>query len=71
VTIAWSPTNVFDRSNKKGRGWSRFKELGAAGYDPFGPEGANYNLLIGGSALDPISGTPSDRSYLCEIRLAN
>jgi molybdopterin-dependent oxidoreductase iron-sulfur protein len=38
------------------------------GYDPFGPTGANYNLLIGTTALDPVSGTPSHRSYLCEIR---
>ena len=51
--------------------WQACKELGAPGYDPFGPDGANYNLLISGDALDPISGTPSDRSYLCEVRLAN
>ena len=42
--------------------------LGAPGYDPFGPPGANFNLLIGTAALDPVSGTASHRSYLCEIR---
>ncbi len=50
--------------------WQDCKELGAPGYDPFGSDGANYNRLIGGAAIDPISGTPSDRSYLCEVRLA-
>jgi anaerobic selenocysteine-containing dehydrogenase len=49
--------------------WQRCAELGAPGYDAFGPAGANYNLLIGTAALDPVSGTASHRSYLCEIRL--
>ena len=47
-------------------GWRDYP--GAPGYDPFGPEGANFNLLIGSAALDPVSGTASHRSYLCEIR---
>ena len=33
-------------------------------------DGANLNLLIGSAALDPVSGTASHRSYLCEIRRA-
>jgi anaerobic selenocysteine-containing dehydrogenase len=44
--------------------------LRAPGYDPFGSLGANLNLLIGTAALDPVSGTASLRSYLCEIRRA-
>jgi anaerobic selenocysteine-containing dehydrogenase len=48
--------------------WQSCAELGAPGYDPFGPTGANFNLLIGVDALDPVSGTASHRSYLCEIR---
>ena len=28
----------------------------------------NFNLLIGGSALDPVSGTASHRAYLCDVR---
>ena len=40
-------------------------EIGARGYDPFGPDGANFNLLIGRDVLDPVSGTPSQRAYLC------
>ncbi|HXU91824.1 MAG TPA: molybdopterin-dependent oxidoreductase [Methylomirabilota bacterium] len=47
--------------------WQSCAELGATGYDPFGPTSANYNLLIGTAVRDPISGTPSLRSYLCEI----
>jgi anaerobic selenocysteine-containing dehydrogenase len=48
--------------------WQGCAELGAPDYDPFGPTGANYNLLIGATALDPVSGTASHRSYLCEVR---
>lgn len=33
------------------------EEVGAPGYDPLGPAGANYNLLIGHDALDPVSGS--------------
>ena len=50
--------------------WQGCAELGMPGYDPFGPTGANFNLLIGTGALDPVSGTASHRSYLCEIRAA-
>jgi len=50
--------------------WQACAEIGAPGYDPFGPEGANFNLIIGPAALDPVSGTASHRSYLCEIRRA-
>jgi anaerobic selenocysteine-containing dehydrogenase len=48
--------------------WQACKELGAPGYNPFGPDGANLNLIIGGDARDPVSGTASHRAYLCEIR---
>jgi anaerobic selenocysteine-containing dehydrogenase len=48
--------------------WQACAALGAPGYDPFKPEGANLNLVISGDARDPVSGTPPHRSYLCEIR---
>ena len=48
--------------------WQACKELGAPGYDPFGPDGSNLNLVIGGDARDPISGTAPHRAYLCEVR---
>ena len=48
--------------------WQSCAELGAPGYDPFGPTSASYNLLIGTAVRDPVSGTPALRSYLCEVR---
>ncbi len=48
--------------------WQGCTALGASAYDPFGPAGANFNLIIGGATRDPISGTASHRAYLCEIR---
>lgn len=50
--------------------WQHCAELGAPGYDPFGSMGANLNLLIGTTALDPVSGTASHRSSLCQVRRA-
>jgi len=48
--------------------WQACKELGAPAYNPFEPDGANLNLVIGGDARDPISGTAPHRAYLCEVR---
>ncbi len=48
--------------------WQACAEIGAPGYDPFREGSPNYNLLIGTTAIDPVSGTASLRSYLCEIR---
>ena len=50
--------------------WQGCDELGAPGFDPFGPGSANFNRLIGTAAGDPVSGTASHGSYLCEIRPA-
>lgn len=50
--------------------WQPCPEVGAPGYDPFGPDGANFNLLIGNGAIDPVSGSVPHRAYLCEIRPA-
>ena len=50
--------------------WDSCAEVGAAGYDAFSPEGANFNLTVDATARDPVSGTPSHRANLCEIRLA-
>jgi anaerobic selenocysteine-containing dehydrogenase len=51
--------------------WQACEEIGAPGYDPFGPEGANLNLIIGDDAIDPVSGSVPHRAYLCEIRRAD
>ena len=50
--------------------WQTCAALGAPGYDPFGPDGANFNNLIGTDVLDPVSGTASHKSVLCEIQPA-
>ncbi len=36
--------------------WQASPENSAPGYDPFSPDGANRNLLIGNEAIDPVSG---------------
>jgi anaerobic selenocysteine-containing dehydrogenase len=51
--------------------WQACKDLGAPGYDPFSPDGANFNLIIGNGAIDPISGSVPHRAYLCQIRVAD
>jgi len=51
--------------------WQACPEIGAPGYDPFGPDGANFNLIIGNAAIDPISGSVPHRAYLCQIRRAD
>lgn len=42
--------------------------MGAAAFDPFGTEGANPNLILGGDAVVHTSGSVLHRAYLCEIR---
>jgi anaerobic selenocysteine-containing dehydrogenase len=48
--------------------WQACPDIGAPGYDPFSPDGANLNLIIGNGAIDPISGSVPHRAYLCQIR---
>jgi anaerobic selenocysteine-containing dehydrogenase len=50
--------------------WQAAPEIGAPGYDPFSAEGANFNLVIGNDAIDPVSGSVPHRAYVCEIRRA-
>ena len=51
--------------------WQACPDLDAPGYDPFSPDGANFNLIIGNAAIDPISGSVPHRAYVCEIRRAD
>jgi len=51
--------------------WQASPQIGAPGYDPFSPDGANFNLIIGNRAIDPISGSVPHRAYLCQVRLAD
>jgi anaerobic selenocysteine-containing dehydrogenase len=48
--------------------WQACAEIGAPGYDAFDESSANYNLLIGSDANDPVSGSVPHRAYLCEVR---
>ncbi|MGV6873605.1 molybdopterin-containing oxidoreductase family protein [Pseudochelatococcus sp. B33] len=48
--------------------WQGNKALGLRGFDPFSPDGANFNRLISDEKTDPISGGAPLRSYLCDIR---
>lgn len=50
--------------------WQGCRELGLPGYDPFGPDGANVNLLISNTAVDPISASVQHRSLMCRVRKA-
>lgn len=47
--------------------WQACPEVGASGYDPYGPEGANLNLVIGNDAVDPISGSVPHRAYVAQV----
>ena len=49
--------------------WQASPEIGAPAYDPFSSEGANFNLIIGNRAIDPVSGSVPHRAYLCQVRL--
>jgi anaerobic selenocysteine-containing dehydrogenase len=48
--------------------WQGCQELGRPGYDPFGPGGANANLLVPNEAIDPIGGSVPHRSQRCRVR---
>jgi molydopterin dinucleotide binding protein len=49
--------------------WQDCEELGVSGYDPFSRRGANFNGTVDATIRDPVSGTPSHRANLCEVRL--
>jgi anaerobic selenocysteine-containing dehydrogenase len=48
--------------------WQACHQLGLPGYDPFGPEGANANLLVSNEVIDPISGSVPHRFQRCRVR---
>jgi anaerobic selenocysteine-containing dehydrogenase len=49
--------------------WQGCDELGVGETDPFSPNGTNFNLTVDATVRDPVSGTPSHRSNLCEVQL--
>ena len=50
--------------------WQGCPDLGLPGYDPFGRDGANVNLVIDNDVIDPITGSVPHRSYPCRIMAA-
>lgn len=50
--------------------WQGCDQLGVGDSDPFHPNGTNFNLTIDAAVRDPVSGTRSHRSNLCEVQLA-
>jgi anaerobic selenocysteine-containing dehydrogenase len=48
--------------------WQGCEELGIGDSDPFDQNGTNFNLTVDPAIRDPVSGTPSHRSNLCEVQ---
>ena len=48
--------------------WQGCDELGVGGSNPFNANGTNFNLTVDASVRDPVSGTQSHRSNLCEVQ---
>jgi hypothetical protein len=47
--------------------WQACQELKLTGHDPFSHNGANANLLIANSDVDPISASVAHRSQSCRV----
>jgi anaerobic selenocysteine-containing dehydrogenase len=47
--------------------WQACDAIGAPGYDPFGPDGANLNLLVRHEPSDDVGGSVPHRAYLCNV----
>ena len=50
--------------------WQACQELNLNGHDPFTQNGANANLLIPNSDVDPISASVAHRGQNCRVRKA-
>jgi hypothetical protein len=49
--------------------WQGCDQLAIVGSDSFDANGANFNLTVDATVPDPVSGTPSHRSSLCEVQV--
>jgi anaerobic selenocysteine-containing dehydrogenase len=47
--------------------WQACDELGLPGYEPYGPDSANLNLVLRQTPSDPISGSSPMRASVCEV----
>jgi anaerobic selenocysteine-containing dehydrogenase len=48
--------------------WQACQELKLNGHDPFNANGANTNLLVANSDVDPVSASVAHRSQRCRVR---
>lgn len=48
--------------------WQACDEIDAPGFDAFGPDSANFNLVVGHDDVDPVSGSVPLRAYVCEVK---
>ena len=48
--------------------WQACPEIDAPGFEPFGSNSANFNLLIGHEDVDPVSGSVPMRAYVCQVK---
>ncbi|MGZ8452865.1 MAG: molybdopterin dinucleotide binding domain-containing protein, partial [Candidatus Binatia bacterium] len=47
--------------------WQACRELTLTGHDPFTPNGANTNLLVPNTDVDPISASVAHRTQRCRV----
>ncbi|HWI34744.1 MAG TPA: molybdopterin-dependent oxidoreductase [Lapillicoccus sp.] len=47
--------------------WQACDELGLPGYQPYGPDSANLNLVLPQTPSDPISGSSPMRATVCDV----
>jgi len=50
--------------------WQGCAQIGAPGFPEVGPGTANFNLLIGHDAIDPVSGSVPMRACVCDVQRA-
>ncbi|MBI4321153.1 MAG: molybdopterin-dependent oxidoreductase [Chloroflexi bacterium] len=69
TVVAWVTDDIDPRVVCTQHGWwQSCPELEYGGYNPYGPDGANVNLLVSAEVADPISGSLPFRSNMCEVR---
>ena len=51
--------------------WQACREIPLPGYDPLSSDGANVNLLIPNTDIDPLSASVPHRSRMCRVTRLN
>ena len=57
----------FELELEPGQEWQACGELGLSGYAPLSQAGANINLIIPNTYIDPISASVPHRSRMCRV----